>query len=488
MDDVVFDPQLGLPLYRQLAELLAGQIESGTFRRGDKLQPTRELAGKLGLNRTTVAAAYALLEEQGLIRGHVGRGSFVVGSAERPKLAGLDWANFLPRLGAGLGISQPAEISFASSRPADEAFPMKEFRRFAREVIDSPDAREILQLGSPAGYPPLRRFLLEQATREGAARTTDDLIVTNGCQQALDLLARVLASNGETVLVEDPVYHGLLRVFDRAGASIVPVPVTEDGADLNLLETAISRHKPRAIVLTPSFQNPTGLSVPLVNRRCIVDVAARAGVVVIENDIYSELRYEGEPVPTLKRLDESGNVILLRSYSKVSFPGLRVGWVIAPHPLIQRLTELKQTTDLHSDQLSQAVLLRFAQSPQFAQHIAHTRKLGGERLVAALDACERYLPAGTAYTRPRGGMNLWVELPAPLEARKLLVRVQDQGVNFMPGDYFSVNHGHSRCLRLSFGGLSPEEIERGVKTIGEAAAGERTASSRIPFEPAPALV
>jgi DNA-binding transcriptional MocR family regulator len=488
LGQVRLDPESGVPLYRQLADAVSRLIDQGSLEIGDRLPPTRELAGQLGLNRTTISAAYAWLESAGLIRGHVGRGSFVAKAPQPVQMAGLDWNAILPRVELAAASSAPAEISFANSRPADDAFPMEQFRRLAKEVIDSPDAREILQLGSPLGYAPLRRYLLEQARSEGLATNLDDLIVTNGCQQALDLLARVLASRGETVILEDPVYHGLLRVFERSGASIVSVPVTEHGMDPEALESAIARHRPRALVLTPSFQNPTGASIPAAKRWHIVALVQQYGTILIENDIYGELRYHGEAAPALKRLDESGHTILLRSYSKVSFPGLRVGWVIAPRPVIAHLAELKQTSDLHSDQLSQAVLLRFAESGELGRHLVRTRQDGELRLIAARNACETYLPPGSKYTTPEGGMNLWVELPSRLDTRDLLAKVQEEGVTFLPGHYFSVERSHSHCLRLSFGGLSPEEIRKGIRILGETASRELAASAENEFEPTPALV
>jgi 2-aminoadipate transaminase len=343
----------------------------------------------------------------------------------------------------------------------------------SKDVIDSAGAAQILQLGSPYGYLPLRRYLLDEATKAGIARANDDLIITNGCQQALDLLARVFmtgkSEENRSVVVEDPVYHGLIRVFSRAGANIISVPMDDAGIDLTALQDMVEQHRPRLLVITPSFQNPTGATLPLARRERILDLAQRFGLIIMENDIYSELRYQGDPLPTLKELDESGNTILLRSYSKVSFPGLRVGWVIAPRPVIARLAEAKQISDLHSDQLSQAVLLRFAESGELARHLARTRHEGARRLQALLRSCARYLPAGATFTRPEGGMNLWIELPAPLTAEALLSRVEERGVNFLPGRYFSARRAHPRGLRISFGGLSPEQIARGIQILGEAA-------------------
>ncbi|HMJ61832.1 MAG TPA: PLP-dependent aminotransferase family protein, partial [Bryobacteraceae bacterium] len=436
-------------------------------------------------------------EESGLLEGQVGRGSFIAQRTESPHSPEMDWDALLPPLefpdGAARKSAYKVDISFASSRPNADAFPLAAFRRLSKEVIESAEASQILQLGSPHGYPPLRRYLLEQALAAGVARPGDDLIVTNGCQQGLDLLARVFLGGADpdrrTVILEDPVYPGLVRVFSRAGANILSVPVDAAGLDLHVLEETLRQTKPLLLAVTPSFQNPTGATLPLERRKRLLELTRRFGVVLVESDIYSELRYEGTALPPLKQLDTSGNTILLGSYSKISFPGLRVGWVIAQRPVIARLAEAKQLSDLHSDQLSQAVLLRFAQSGELARHLERARATGAERLDAALRACARYLPAGATFSSPAGGMNLWIELPAPLTAESLLGRVEEYGVNFLPGRYFSARRPHVRGLRISFGGLASEQITRGIQILGQTAASELAAhSANISLEPVAALV
>jgi len=423
---------------------MKGLIESGRVAHGSRLPATRELAGQIGLNRTTVSAAYALLESEGLIRGHVGRGSFVSG-------------------GRGGGATGPS--SFSRSRPSELLFPLEEFRKSCAEVIASPDAASILQLGSPSGYPPLRRYLLEQARAEGVARESDDILITSGCQQAFDLLQRTV-DPGSTVLIEDPVYLGVRSVFERAGARLIGVPVGRDGIDLEYLERVIARERPRLLCVTPNFQNPTGATMPIEARRSLLGIAQAAGVMVIENDIYGPLAYEGEPIPAIKHLDQVGETVLLRSFSKVAFPGLRVGWVIAPRPLIEKLTETKQWSDLHTDQLSQAVLLRFAESGRLEEHRERMLIAGRERLQAALEACAAYLPSGAKFTRPRGGMSLWIELPATLDAAELLPRAEREGVNYLPGKFFAVSRPQPNGLRISFAGMTPEEIRSGLGILG----------------------
>jgi 2-aminoadipate transaminase len=243
-----------------------------------------------------------------------------------------------------------------------------------------------------------------------------------------------------------------------------PVPVGESGIDLERLARVFAQERPKIAVLTPNFQNPTGTTMPREAREAVVRLAGEFHVTLIENDIYGALRYTGDPQPTLKQLG-SGS-ILIRSFSKIAFPGLRVGWIIAPKALIASLTAARQWCDLHTDQLSQAVLLRFAESGRLAEHAARTRELGRERLMATLQSCEKYLPSGSSYTKPEGGMSVWVRLPEPLDASDLLSRAQREGVPYLPGRYFAVGPHQPGTLRLSFGGLSPSLIEAGIARLG----------------------
>lgn len=466
------DPLAPVPLYRQLYEFIRAEIGSGVLSPGEKIPPTRDLASQLGLNRTTVSAAYSLLESEGWISGQVGRGSFV--SADAPVLSN----------------AAPTEelISFASSRPAESQFPLAEFQATVREVTSGAEAGTILQLGSPAGYAPLREHLLEAARREGTAAGDDEVLITSGCQQALDLIERVLAGRGETVVIEDPVYHGQKNVFLRGNTRLVGVPVTRDGIDMQALSRALLAERPRLLLLTPNFQNPTGTSLSLHAREAIVRLARETGTLLVENDIYGELRYRGTPLPSLKALDPA-NVVLIRSFSKIAFPGLRVGWVLAPAAIVSRMTEARQWCDLHTDQLSQAILFRFAQSGRLAAHLHRVRERGTERLAAALSGCAHSLPSGTTWTTPEGGMSLWVELPAPLDAAELLVGAEREGVTYLPGSHFAVGRARPGTLRLSFGGLSPEQIAEGLARLGRACTHEFTrARHTARIEAAPAVV
>ena len=457
------NPQSETALYRQLASYLHRLIQTGELTPGDRLPPTRELAGQLGLNRTTVSAAYDLLESEGLIKGEVGRGSYVCGSPE-PRPDKLNWSRALTASPTTPAGAPPAGvINFSSSRPSEAMFPVEEFRACCREVLDSANLRTLMQLGSPGGYEPLRRYLLARAAAQGIARESDDILITNGCQQALDLLRRALIRTGAKVALEEPVYPGLKNLLLEAGAELIGVPVTADGIDLPALQRALDAGA-KVVILTPSFQNPTGASIPAAHRATICNMARAAGAALIENDIYSDLSYsDADNPPRLKQLDP--NVILTGSFSKIAFPGMRVGWIVAPRPVIARATELKQLADLHTDHLSQAFLLRFAESGQLAAHQAKVVAAGKEKLRAVAEACRRHL-RDCAWRLPSGGMNLWIELPAGLDAVSLRGLAQQAGIDYLPGRYFSISRSFDSALRLSFAGLEPDEIRKGIEILG----------------------
>jgi DNA-binding transcriptional MocR family regulator len=486
-------PQLNagseVPLYRQVAEYLRNLIDSGGLRAGDRLPPTRELAAQIGLNRTTISAAYASLEAEGLIKGEVGRGSFVSGFPTNAP-ARIDWTSALtPAASAQPRSSQSRiRIDFTSSRPAAALFPLAEFQACCRKVLESPELPRLLQLGSPGGYEPLRRHLLDRGVQLGFARSSDSILVTNGCQQAIDLLGRALLRPGDKVAVEEPVYPGLRNAFLEAGAQLIGMRMTAAGADLDDLRVALNSGA-KVVVITPSFQNPTGATIPESRRAALVEMVRTAGAVLIENDLYSELRYEGPhhesgDGPRLKSHDP--DVILLGSFSKIAFPGARVGWIVGPRPLIARVTELKQVADLHTDQLSQAFLLEFAKSGALERHRARAVTAGREKLQAVATACARHL-RGCSISAPEGGMNVWVELPAGMDAAALRGIARQAGVDFLPGRYFSIARPLDQAFRLSFAGLEPDAIEEGIEILGSLIAETRPSRDET-LEPEPALV
>jgi len=462
------DVESPLPLYRQLSERIGDRIRTGRLAEGSRLPPTRELADVLRLNRTTVAAAYQLLASEGLLDAHVGRGSFVRSPA--PPAPPLDWEQKFRPAAADGGAERlpwpPGEdfINFASV-PADPGGTLLgALRRAAERELSRPGAA-ILQLGPAEGHPPLRKYLHSQMRAAGIAGPDDEVLITSGCQQGLDLLAKILVAPGQAVLLEDPVYPGARQVFLAAGAQVRGVPMGPEGISLPELELELARLRPSLLLVTPNFQNPTGATLGVQARREILRLAARFQTVVVENDVYSGLRYQGEELPSLKSLDGDGRVVYLRSFSKIAFPGLRVGWCVARRAVARRLAAAKQLTDLHTDQLSQAILHRLAAEGTLRRHLEELVRLGKRRLRAVAEACRAEMPPGARFHTPEGGLHLWLELPSAVDSGELLARARAAKILFVPGKLFEVSRPQGGALRLTFAGLPPEQIRRGVSTL-----------------------
>src|SRR5712664_1744566 len=485
-------PQSHVPLYIQLRDQLRALVHAGDLRPGDRIPASRELATVLGVHRTTVANAYAELESEGLIQGHVGRGTFIQGNGNGLKLTpppppmlgngngnGLRWEllfadergdEILSRLTA----SVPDEaLSFVMARPAVEYFPVEELQICVNTVLRR-EATEVLNLGASDGYAPLKEALIELLREDGIAAKDENLLITDGCQQALDLISKAFVRPGDCVVMENPTYPGAGAIFNGARARCLGVPINTHaepgkplGIDVEALEATLAANRVKLVILTPDFQNPTGTSMPLASRRKLLELAARHQVPVIEDHVYARLSAREERVPSLKQLDRTNAVIHIDSFSKVAFPGLRVGWCVAPAKVIERLRLVKQTTNLHTDQLSQAMLAEFLKRGLLTRHLARMRKVYASRLAALEEALRKHMPADTRWTRPEGGMCMWVELPPGFDANEMLIHVREHGVLFAPGRYFYIQSPQPNALRLGFSGVDEKRITRGVATLGE---------------------
>ena len=484
-------PESHVPLYVQLRDQLRALVHSGDLRPGDRIPASRELALMLGVHRTTVANAYAELESEGLIQGHVGRGTFISGNGNGLKLSpppppvlngnghGIRWEllfadergeEILNRLTA----SAPTDaLSFVMARPAEEYFPVEELQLCVNAVLRR-EARDVLRLGCTDGYAPLREALLDLLRGEGFSVKDENLLITGGCQQSLDLISKAFVRPGDSLILENPTYPGSVAIFNGARARCLGVPVrnhaapgTSLGIDLEALEATLAANRVKLIVLTPDFQNPTGTSMPLASRRKVLDLASRYQVPVVEDHIYARLHTLEERIPSLKQLDRSNLVIHIDSFTKVAFPGLRVGWIVAPPAAIERLRLVKQTTDLHTDQLAQATLAEFLRRGMFSRHLAKMRKVYASRLQALEEALRRHMPEDTRWTHPDGGMCLWLELPPGFDANELLIHARERGVLFAPGRYFYVQSPLPNTLRLGFANLDEKQIARGVAMLAE---------------------
>ncbi|MDR3675933.1 MAG: PLP-dependent aminotransferase family protein [Acidobacteriota bacterium] len=479
---VTLDSNLRKPLYLQIRDQLRERIVNGGLKAGDRLEPSRELAHQLGVHRTTVGNAYADLESEGLIQGTVGRGTFVTPLGEtlraprrpsRRTSPDLFWDSFFPdeprddSLGRLMASSvEEGIISFAAAHGAEELTSPDLVRRAADAVLRREGGR-LVQYGSTDGYQPLKAYLQTRLRRDGIPVEVDEILVTHGCQQSLDLLRRALISPGDTVVCENPTYTGLWNVFDPPGVRLIGVPVTADGMDLGALESVLEQTRVKLIFCGPTFQNPTGFTMPLESRQRLLELAQRFQVPIVEDDVYGVLRFRGRQIPPLKALDSAGLVIYLNSFSKVGFPGLRVGWLVASRPVIERLRWAKQRADLHTNLIGQAVLQELGVRGLLDKWIRKSCKVYAHRQDVLRRAIERHFPPEARVIYPDGGMSVWVELPAFLDAAELLVKARERRMLFAPSRYFYFQNPKHNALRMCYTALPDDKIEKGAAILGD---------------------
>jgi DNA-binding transcriptional MocR family regulator len=477
------DEARATPVYRQIADAIRDALDGGRIAAGTKLPPTRDLAKQLGVNRNTVVAAYELLATRGLVRSHTGRGTFLVERADSPpdertaeERAAGTWYTGFSRAVEGSGIGQLRSIyraaiatdgiSFAGTYPAAELMPVEPFRR-AMDATLREHGAEVLAYGPTKGYPALRDWIAADMRRKGSDVTHESVLVTKGAQQAIDMVFRTLLDPGDAVVVEEPTYTGALGSLASLGTRTVAVPLDEHGIRPDLLAATLERHRPRVLYVQPTFQNPTTTVMSEERRRQVLALAARHRCVIVEDDWAGDLDFEGTSRPTLHSLDRDGTVIYLSTFSKKLLPGLRAGWLVAPAPVTERLVELKQVQDFGTSPLVQAALHRFLESGELDEHLARVLPKYRERRDAMLASLERHFPAGARWSRPGGGLFVWVRLPAGTNTNELFVAARRAGVVFSRGELFHSDGAGRETLRLAYGGATPEQIESGISTLGQ---------------------
>ncbi len=380
--------------------------------------------------------------------------------------------------------AQPDIISLAGGLPAPELFPVDEYRRAFEWVLETSGA-EALQYGPSEGYRPLRALLAQRLTGFGMRSTPDDVLVTNGSQQALDLIGKIFLNPGDTVLVEKPTYMGALQAFNQYQATYAVAPMDDDGMCVDDVERILSHQRTsgqriKFIYALPNFQNPTGRTMSLVRRQRLVELAAHYGVPIVEDDPYGELRYEGEPLPSLKALDQHDSVLYLGTFSKTLAPGFRLGWILASPAVQEILLHGKQPSDLHTGMAQQMATYQVAKDGFVDEHVKRIKDFYRERRDVMLRAIEEHFPPAANYTRPAGGLFVWAELPPGIDTRELLLDAIQEKVAFVPGQGFHSDFSGSNTMRLNFSNVAPDQLREGVRRLGAAIQRRLAAESRAP--------
>jgi len=376
--------------------------------------------------------------------------------------------------------TNPEIISFAGGMPAPQVFPVERFRKASDRVLAT-QGTTALQYGPTEGYKPLRELIVAQMARYGIVATVDNVLITSGSQQALDLIAKLLINRGDRILVESPTYLGALQAFDLMGAEYVTVPVDGQGLQTQLLEAAL-RSGPKFMYILPNFQNPGGVTLSEDRRRQLVWLSDKYGIPIIEDDPYGQLRYEGEHVKPLIVLDRMnvlrddgyhfGNVIYLSTFSKLLAPGLRLGWIVAPSDVITSLVQLKQGADLHTSTFAQMVTYEVAKDGFIEEHVKVIRQCYKERRDAMLAALDDFFPSEVKWTHPQGGLFLWVTLPAGVDCMRMFEEAIGQKVAFVPGHPYFAEGDAGSHMRLNFSNATPQKIREGIRRLSIAVAHE----------------
>jgi 2-aminoadipate transaminase len=370
---------------------------------------------------------------------------------------------------------QPDVISFAGGLPAAEVFPIEEFRQACDKVIRDHGA-QALQYGTTEGFLSLREMIARHTSRYGIEINVDNILITSGSQQALEMIGKIFINPGDRILVESPTNLGALQAWNAYGAEYITVPVDQQGMITDALEEAL-RAGPKFIYVLPNFQNPTGTTLSLERRLKLVELADRYGLPLIEDDPYGQLRYEGEYIPSIVVLDGQmrenhasyyhGNVIYMSTLSKILAPGLRLAWMIAPPEVIHKLVQAKQGADLQTATFNQMAAYEVSSGGFLDRHIKLIQQVYRQRRDNMLASLEHYFPLNIHWTHPEGGLFLWMTLPANLDAEDLLQAALESKVAFVPGKPFHPHGGGYNTMRLNFSNAKPEDITEGIHRLGD---------------------
>ncbi len=467
------------PIYRQLIRHIKMQIESGSLPAGTRLPASRDLARQLNISRISVVNAYAELRAEGYLSAHAGRGTFVSrestgsnGSTPKPDENSSGGETPIPgdrSLRDMMRLARkPGVISFSQGAPPKEFFPVYYLKDAINTVLDR-DGTDALAYEATEGYKPLRTAVRDYVSALGIMCSTDNVLITGGAQQGIDLVVQSLVSEGETIVTSNPTYLGMIDIARARRVQLHGIPMDEHGIKLDALEHYIIDHQPRLIYIMPTFHNPTGNVMPLHRRRQLLNIANEYKIPVVEDGVYHELRFEGESLPPLKALDESGIVIHVSGFTKNLLPGMRVGYIITNNQHYERLVRVKHAADISTPGLNQRAIHMLLERGVMTSQLERNNRELKRRRDAALESAQKFLPPGTYWNHPEGGLYLWAELPkmGPT-ATELYVSAIQQGVAYAIGTVFYTNNCGRHRMRLNYAAHPPETTAEGFRRLGRA--------------------
>lgn len=456
------------PLYQQIVTQIKHWISVGTLPTGTRLPPVRQLAEELGVTRLTVHNAYMELQMDGWVEATVGRGTFVSAVPHSVEIINRFQQDGNPDhlLDHIYEMNQIMTLrSLAYALPDSELMPVTEILGIIHSLRK--EAPSLMQYSTPIADASLRVELVKLLEERGVDVLPDEILVTNGATQGIALIAQALARPGDCVLVEQPTYHGQFKIFSMIGAQPIGIPLDDEGPRLDVLERIMVQQRPRFFYTIPNFHNPTGQVMSMQRRIDLLALAARHRLLIVEDDVYGFLSYDNPPLPALKSLDKSDQVVLISGLSKILIPGLRVGFLVAPEPLHSQLVNLKWAFDLGGPLLMQRALAEFLQRGWFKTHMRRVIPAYKERRDVLMQALQRWMPSGVSWTHPKGGFCCWVKLPVGYRSTELYTAALQRGVAITPGEAFMYEPDAAYHFRICFGNSTPAILQESVRILGE---------------------
>lgn len=475
--EIKIDRKSKIALYIQIKNQIREMIYSKMLPKNYILPSERQLANTLKVNRSTVIKAYNTLKEEGLIDSNARKGtyiSFYNKHEETDHKKYLFWDeiyskssnnNFDNTISKIMNTNINSKIiSFDGGMPAPELFPQLEFQKIQIDLLKN-EAKNVFFQSPVSGNKDLKNEIKKLMLNREVRISTGDIIVTSGSQQGLDLIVRTFVNYNDVILVENPTFFGAIQLFQILGAKIISIPMDKHGMRVDVLEYLINKFNPKFIYTIPNFQNPTGVTMNLERRYELIRISEKYGIPIIEDDPYGELRYEGKNLPPLKALDKSGYVIYLSTFSKVISLGLRVGWIVAPERVINKLSLFKQLTDLHVNTLSQHIVYEFLRQGYYKKHVEKIRKNYSLKRDLMCEELKMNIKS-IKFFKPEGGFYIWCKLPDSICLNSLLKRSLKNGVNYVTGNSFYIKKNKKgNFIRLNFTYPKNEEIIKGIKLL-----------------------
>ncbi len=441
-------------LYIQLSNGIEHMIVSGELTEKDKLPPIRKLADALDVNTVTVVNAYKHLEQKGRVFKKLGSGTFIV-PLDR-EVAFDD------------EVSQPTVegFDFSSTSPTGNMFPVTAFKKAINAVLDS-EGGAAFSYQESKGYEQLRVAITEYLEEYEIQTTAADIQIVSGAQQGIDIVTKSILEYGDYILVESPTYAGAIATFRSKGLNIIEIPVTRNGLHFENLENIIKRFKPKLFYTMPNFQNPTGYTYSDDEKKQLLELSKTYDFFILEDDYATELNFSSETIHSIKAIDTMDQVIYIKSFSKIFMPGLRLGFMISPKRIANKIILAKHTTDISTSGLIQRAFCYYLNTGDWKHQISKIRLIMGNRCKVAFESLEKHMPREVTYERPKGGIIIWVRLPQTLDASKLELVAKERGVSIVSGDVFYATKTLTNEFRISIAAIGKDRIDEGVRILSD---------------------